>query len=149
MVLPRYTFNELQNLDYNKIHFQKVHFLPIAFNGDVCFELPPVLLIVHRLSQMQGMDRKYDGHVWCKVIITNIKNSFGLSFKKARCLGQLRCLHDDYENFVSIGFHNEIFWCGECTHILVVGQMALFPSASSFACNFFHFLPLCVVDCPK
>jgi hypothetical protein len=27
--------------------------------------------------------------------------------------------------------------------------MALFPSASSFACKFCHFFPLCVVDCPK
>jgi hypothetical protein len=89
MVLLGHTFDKLQNLDYNKIPLQKVHFLPIAFDGDVFFKLPLVFLIVHRLSQMQGMDRKYDGHVWCKVITTNIKNSFGLSFKKACCLGDL------------------------------------------------------------
>lgn len=41
------------------------------------------------LITMQGMDINYDGHVWSKVIITNIKNSFGLSFKKACCLGHL------------------------------------------------------------
>jgi len=60
-------------------------------------------------SQMQGMDRKYDGHVWCRVITTNIKNNFGVNFKKACCLGHLRCLYDDYENFVRIGSCNEIF----------------------------------------
>ncbi len=38
-------------------------------------------------SQMQGVDIKYNGHAWSKVIITNIKNSFGLCFKKACCLG--------------------------------------------------------------
>ncbi len=50
------------------------------------------------------------------------------------------------ENFVHIGSHNEIFWCGECTHIQVVGQMALSPFVSSFACKFCHSLPLCVAD---
>jgi len=93
------------------------------------------------------MDTKYDGHTWCKVIITNIKNNFGLSFRKARHLGHLWCLHDDCENFVHIGSCNEIFWCNECTHIPIVGQMALSPFASSFACKFYHFPPLCVVDC--
>jgi hypothetical protein len=68
MVLLGHTFDKLQNLDYNKIPLQKIHFLLIAFDGDVFFELPLVFLIVHRPSQMQGMDRKYDGHVWCKVI---------------------------------------------------------------------------------
>jgi hypothetical protein len=41
------------------------------------------------LSQMQGIDRKYNGHVWWKLVTTNIKNSIGLNFKKARCLGHL------------------------------------------------------------
>ncbi len=38
------------------------------------------------------MDRKYNGHVWCKVIITNIKNSFWLSFRRVCCLGHLQCM---------------------------------------------------------
>jgi hypothetical protein len=28
---------------------------------------------------MQGMDKKYDGHAWCKVITTNIKKKLGLT----------------------------------------------------------------------
>ncbi len=68
-----------------------------------------MLLITNKPLQMQGMDRKYDGHPWCKVITTNIKNNFGLSFQKAHCLGHLRCLHNDYENFMHIGSRNEIF----------------------------------------
>jgi hypothetical protein len=50
-------------LDYDKIFFHKIQFLPIAFDGDVLFELPSLLSNVHDPSQMQGMDRKYDGHV--------------------------------------------------------------------------------------
>ncbi len=106
-----------------------------------------MLPIANKPSQMQGMDRKYDGHPWCKVITTNIKNSFGLNFRKAHCLSHLWCLHDDYENCMHIGSCNENFWCDECTHILVVVQMALCPSTSSFPCKFCHFTPPCVVDC--
>ncbi len=91
-----------------KIPFQKVHFLLTAFDGNVIFELPFVVSTMHRPLQMQGMDRKYDGHAWSKVITTNIKNNFDLGFKKARCLGHLWCLHDDYENFVHTCFCNEI-----------------------------------------
>jgi hypothetical protein len=56
----------------------------------------------------------------------------------------LQCLHEDYEDFVCTSFHNEIFWYSDCTHIPVVGQMALSPSISSFACKFCHSPPLCV-----
>jgi len=41
---------------------------PSKFNGDILFELH---LICHALgdsNQLQGMDRKYDGHVWCKLL---------------------------------------------------------------------------------
>ncbi len=109
MVLPRCTSNELQNLAYDKILVPKVQFLPTIFNGDVLFELLSMLPNAHNSSNMQGMDNKYDGHVWCKVITTNIKNSFGQNFRKTRCLGHLCCVRDDYENFVHRDFHNEIF----------------------------------------
>jgi hypothetical protein len=92
------------------------------------------------------MDRKHDGHVWNKVITTNIKKKFGLSFRKAHCLGHLCCVQDDCEDFVLCASCNEIFWCGECTHILVVGQMVVSPSTSSLGCKFCHVPPLCVVN---
>ncbi len=55
------------------------------------------------------MDKKNDGHACCKVITTNIKNNFWLSFKKTRCLGHLRCVQDDYENYVRSASRNETF----------------------------------------
>ncbi len=69
-----------------------------------CHQCSPTL---HRFSQMQGMDRKYHGHAWCKAITTTIKNNFG--FRKACCLGHLHCVQDDCENFVHPSFCNEIF----------------------------------------
>jgi hypothetical protein len=52
MVLPRHASNKLQNLDYNKRPFQKVQFVPIAFDGHAFFELSLMLLIMHRPLQM-------------------------------------------------------------------------------------------------
>jgi hypothetical protein len=92
MLLVRRKSNKFWNLDYDKIPIHYVLFTPTLFNGNVTFELPPLLANIHNSSQMQGMDRKYDGHVWCKVVTTNIKNSFGLNFKKVCCLGHLLCV---------------------------------------------------------
>jgi hypothetical protein len=41
---------------------------------------------------------------------------------------------------------NESFWCGECAHISIVGQMTMILSASSLRCKFLHALPFCVGD---
>jgi hypothetical protein len=87
----------------------KIQFLPITFDGDILFELPPIHSNVHNPSQMQNMDRKYDGHAWNKLIINNIKISFGHNFKKARCLGHLWCVQDDCQNFLRFTTHNETF----------------------------------------
>jgi hypothetical protein len=57
-------------LDYDKIPIQK---WSIVFDGDVLFELLPLFPNVHGSSKMHGMDRKNNGHIWCKVITTNIK----------------------------------------------------------------------------
>ncbi len=88
---------------------KKIQFLSIAFDGDVLFKLLLFFKNVHNHSQMQGMDKKYDGHACYKVIITNIKNSFGLNLRKVHCLGHLRCVQDDCEDFVNFGSYNEIF----------------------------------------
>ncbi len=45
------------------------------------------------------------------------------------------------------GFRNEIFWLNVCTHILITGEMALFPFPSSLGCKFCYAPPLCVTDC--
>jgi hypothetical protein len=77
------------------------------------------------------------------------KKKIGLSFRKVRCLGHLGCVQTNHENFVQFGSHNAIFWCCECTHILVVGQMALSPSVSLLRCKLCHvppFVSLIVVD---
>jgi hypothetical protein len=79
-------------------------------------------------------------------ITTYIKNKFGLNFRKIHRLSQLHCVHDDCENFVHSNAHNELFWCGECVYIPIVGLMELTMSTPSFGCKFCHAPPLCVIN---
>ncbi len=74
------------------------------------------------------------------------KFNFELSFMKVQCLDHLHCVWDDSEHFVHFAFHNEFFWCGECTHVLVIGQLVMFPSASLLGCKFYHVFPLHVTN---
>jgi hypothetical protein len=47
------------------------------------------------IKQMQNMDRKHDGHLWCEMKTTNIKNDYALTFKQATCVGHLHCMVED------------------------------------------------------
>ncbi len=81
MIITPHSLNEFRLLDYSKIKVQNVSSLPITFNDDIIFELPPICFPTGHSGQMQGMDCKYDGHAQCKVKTSNIKNNFGLGFK--------------------------------------------------------------------
>jgi hypothetical protein len=50
------------------------------------------------------MNKKYNGHAWCEVITTNIKNSLGLNLRKAHCLSHLHYVHDDCETLCILAF---------------------------------------------
>jgi hypothetical protein len=89
--------------------------LPTTFNGDILLELLPLPPSNPSSTQMQGMDKKYDGHAWSKVITTNIKNSFGLSFRKLHCLGHLCYVKMDCDYLVCFRAWNESTLVGDST----------------------------------
>jgi hypothetical protein len=78
---PHATF-ELREVNYNRFCIKNVPCIPTTFDGDVLFELPLINNPDCHFGQMQGMDKKYDGHFLCKVKTTNIKNYFDLTFRK-------------------------------------------------------------------
>jgi len=92
---------------------------------------------------MQGMDNKHDGHVWCKVNTTNIKNNFNLTFQSARCLGHLQCQNDGYDFFLINGCRNKIAWNGHNVHDLKGYFFALDPPF----CKIYNSGLLCVNLC--
>jgi hypothetical protein len=65
--LTTHTCSELKSLDYGAISIEFVNCLPIKFNGDILFKLPLVCHQFRQSRQLQGMDRKFYGHAWCKL----------------------------------------------------------------------------------
>jgi hypothetical protein len=67
MSLTPHACFELKSLDYNAITIEFVNCLPTKFNGDILFEFPPMCHSFGHFGQLQGMDKKYNGHAWCKL----------------------------------------------------------------------------------
>jgi hypothetical protein len=105
--------NELASLDYDKIPYHKVQYLPPSYNGDVTFEL--LLSCVSTSTSkktMDGMDKRFDGHTWYCTITSNIHNSQGLTFRKSLCIGQLVCNNKSCDFFTRSSKRNETEWLG-------------------------------------
>jgi hypothetical protein len=94
--------NILKKIDYYLIRHKNVEYLPAVFDGPVIFELPPANQTATRsqAKSMQGMDKRYDGHMWTKIISTNITNDFGLSFRSSACVRHLRCNNKECEYLI-------------------------------------------------
>jgi hypothetical protein len=108
MSLTSHTSFELKSLDYDAITIKFVNCLPTKFNGDILIELPLVNHPFGHLEQLQGMDRKYNGHAWCKLQTDNIKNAFGLGFRTTKCLRHLCCENDFCLSFQHFLMRNEV-----------------------------------------
>jgi len=67
MSLALHTCSKLKSFDYGVITIEFMNCLPTKFNGNMLFELPPFCHPLGHLKQLQGMDRKYNGHAWCKL----------------------------------------------------------------------------------
>jgi hypothetical protein len=80
--------NELASIDYDKIAYHKVQFLPPSYNVNVIFELPPSQVFASTSKNaMDGMDKRFDGHTWGRTITSNIHNNQGVTFRKSLCIG--------------------------------------------------------------
>jgi hypothetical protein len=86
-----HAYFKLKFLNYGAITITFVYCLPTKFNGDILFKFPLMRHPLGHSGQLQGMDKKYDGHAWCKLKTNNIKNMFELGFKTMKCLGHLCC----------------------------------------------------------
>jgi len=67
MSLTPHACFEMKSLDYGAITIEFVNFFLTKFNGAICFELCLVCRPFGYSGQLQIMDRKYDGHVGCKL----------------------------------------------------------------------------------
>ena len=74
-----------------------VQSLPVEFNGNCIFELPPLAIVKERRAcRLDGMDQKIDCHVWTEIATSNISNPSGkLSFKYVKYMGHLWCTYPE------------------------------------------------------
>ena len=93
--------NVLKKLDYHSLRTVHAKFLPPRFDGDVMFVLPPVSnsALHTKTGSMDGMDKRYDGHVSTKTLTTNISNNLNLTFCSSICIGHLQCQNQDCDYF--------------------------------------------------
>ena len=93
---------------------ETVPFLPPVFDCDVIFELPPCgpSSSASGAKNLEGMDKRYDGHPWCKLVTTNIHNSDNLKFGKSYCAGHLICENAQCEYLKRASMQNGIEWSG-------------------------------------
>jgi hypothetical protein len=139
--------NELTTLDYNKIPYHKVQYLPPSYDGDVIFELPPSCISASTSKNtMDGMDKQFDGHTWCRTITSNIHNSQGLTFRKSLCIGQLVCNNKSCDFFTRSSKHNENEWSGRTNTPFKLGHLP--PPNSTLVCKVYKVVPICVTFCP-
>jgi hypothetical protein len=138
--------NELASIDYDKIAYQKVHYLPPLYNGDVIFELPPSCVFASTSKNtMDGMDKQFNGHTWCRTITSNIHNSQGLTFRKSSCVGQLICNNENCDFLSRSSKRNETEWSGRTNTPFNLGHLP--PLDSILVCKVCKVPPTCVNFC--
>jgi hypothetical protein len=138
--------NELASIDYDKIAYHKVQYLPPSYNGDVIFELPPSRVSTSTSNNtMDGMDKRFDGHTWCCTITSNIHNSQGLTFRKSSCVGQLICNNENCDFLSRSSLRNEIEWSGRTNTPFNLGHLP--PPDSTLVCKVCKVPPTCVNFC--
>jgi hypothetical protein len=123
-----------------------VQYLPPSYNGNVIFELPPSCVSTSTSKNtMDGMDKRFDGHTWCRTITSNIHNSQGLTFRKSLCVGQLVCNNKSCDFFPRSSKHNETKWSGRTNIPFKLGHLP--PPDSTIVCKVCKVLPICINFC--
>ena len=80
------TGKRLQHLLLTASNSTKVQEVPAIYNGLCVFELPPTF---GKVSNMEGMQQKYDGHMWSRPRKSNL--SVPTNVKLSYCLGHIEC----------------------------------------------------------
>jgi hypothetical protein len=135
--------NELATLDYDKIPYYKVQYLPPSYDCDIIFELQPSHVSTSTSKNtMDSMDKRFDGHTWCRTITSNIHKSQGLTFRKSLCVGQLVCNNKNCDSFARSSKRNGTEWSGRTNTLFKLGHLP--PPDPTLVCKVCKVAPICV-----
>ena len=139
--------NELSTMDLSTMKHETVPFLPPVFDGNVIFELPPCgpSSSASGAKNLEGMDKRYDGHPWCKLVTTNIHNSNNVKFRKLYYAGHLVCENANCEYLKRTSKKNEIEWSGYTVIPFIASGCP--PKQSTLVCMVCKMPPTCLAAC--
>lgn len=92
--------------------------IPSQYNGNIIFELPPT---IKECSRMDGMEQRFDGHVWTKPTTTNM--SINCVVRLSYCLGSLQCRRIICPHFLSNKSFNECYFTGFMYRKVAMGHL--------------------------
>ena len=140
----------LKTADLSTFKHEVVKFLPVEYNGNCIFELPPVVVVKEGgLCRLDGMDRKQDGHVWTETATTNISDPSGiLTFKYVKCMGHLRCTNPDCRCVGESNKYNELFRTRSSPDVLIPRPNSEVTVKCKLMCKFCKVTPTCLELCP-
>ena len=139
--------NELATMDLSTVKHETVPFLPPIFEMDVIFELPPcgASSSTSKTKNLEVMDKRYDGHPWCKLVTMNIHNSDNLKFRKSYYAGHLVCENANCEYMKRTSKQNEIEWSGYT--VIPFTTSGCPPKQSTLFCMVCKMPPTCLAAC--
>jgi hypothetical protein len=139
----------LKIVDLASYPHHTVKYLPRQYNGDAIFEFPAIVAPKDgAVGRLDGMDRKFDGHAWTETQTTNLSSSkLDLSFKYVKYMGHLRCMNEECVHFLRSGKHNDLYWDGTSSEVLVAGPDPSVPSKCTLVCQYCKTLPTCLRLC--
>ena len=142
--------SDLRNANLASFKHMVVESLPAEFNGDCIFELPPLLVVKAGGScRLDGMDRRFDNHVWTEIATSNISDPSGkLSFKYVKCMGHLRCNNPECRRLKECKDYNELYWSGSSAEVMTPDTGTLPLKRCNLVCKFCKVIPSCLALCP-
>lgn len=112
--------------------------LPQKYDGNILFEFPPV----DAGQKTQGTEVKFDGHLWCEDVTTNISNFDGI-VRLRKCGGHLMCDNDLCSYLARTSIKNETQWKGRLLRVPQVNQV----TSGTLQCLHCKSHPICKTLC--
>ena len=120
------------------------------FNGNCIFELPPLLVVrAWGSCRLDGMDQRFDRHVWTETTTLNILDPSGkLSFKYVKCMGHLRCNNPECRQLKECKDYNELYWSRSSAEVMTPNTCTLSIKRCNLVCKFCKVTPSYLALCP-
>lgn len=141
--------SELSRFIRNKdFRFEQVSCLPPTYNGNVVFELPPILGMFSKGERLRDMDRSKDCYIWTRIFPTsvNVQPKKLWEFGKVTCTGSIECQNNLCEYLERKKGRNARAWSGipKLSRQYVIGKLI---EEGGIVCHYCQKVPFCKISC--